>query len=237
MPDLTGRYVCYCMTRNIYHKIIPSLKSLIKNANPARVYIVAEDDDVGFPLPKQVQVMNWSKQTFFHPDGPNYHNDWTYMALMRTALCHMFPPDMHRILSLDLDTIVNANIDELWEMPLDGYYAAGVKEPSKSDKTPYINAGVVMWNLAKLRDGTADRIIRALNTEKYRFCEQDCLNEICAGKLKPINCTYNATRWTGLPGDPKIRHFAAEPGWYENEPLVRKYRDMAWEDVTECFSG
>ena len=41
------KIVFYLVTRNLYPKVIPSLKSLLKNGNVDEVIIMAEDRDIG----------------------------------------------------------------------------------------------------------------------------------------------------------------------------------------------
>jgi len=45
------------------------------------------------------------------------------MALIRVALGKIFP-DLDKVLSLDVDTIVNENISELWDIDISDYYIA-----------------------------------------------------------------------------------------------------------------
>lgn len=218
------------MTRNIYHKVIPSLKSLLMHADVDKVYLLTEDDDIGFWLPDCVEIINVSDQKFFQPDGVNYHNGWTWMVLMRLALFHVFP-NLDRILSLDLDTIIEENINELWDTPMGDHYLAGAREPGKSGDGLYVNFGVVLYNLKALRDGKGDEIIHALNTRKYRFTDQDCGNALCKGRIYELSGAYNFSNYSNRTAYPKIYHFAAKGFWYENEPLVKKYRDIPWSDV------
>ena len=78
--------VCYTLSRNIYQDVIPSLKSLLKNGNIDWVYLVTEDDDVGFDLPDRVITVKVDPTSYFQPDGPNYNCRWTYMVLMKTVM-------------------------------------------------------------------------------------------------------------------------------------------------------
>ena len=220
------KVACYCMTRNIYPMVRPSLNSLLKNSSVDHVYLIAEDDDVGFPLPDKVSVVNVADQTFFSKDGPNYGCYWTYMVMMRIALCHVLPEE-EQVLSLDLDTIVAENIDDLWDTPINDFYCAGVREPAKSGSGLYVNGGVVLWNLEKMRDGMADRIIRELNTIRYDFPEQDVMNKFCRGQIYELSSSYNVTRYTTQTAYPRIYHFAATAGWYRFNPLVQLYKEMS----------
>lgn len=222
---------CYCGTRNLYGDMIPAVKSLLANSDVDKVYLLIEDDEFPKPLPDCVECINVSNQMYFRHDGPNYQNGWTYMVLMRAALHRVFP-DLDRILSLDIDTIVGRDISELWNLPLDDYYLAGVREPYKSDvyHRQYINCGVMMLNLKKLRDWMGDELIRSLNEKKYPFNEQDCISDLCDGAILEIPSDYNQCNWTAPTTNPKIVHFAAIRHW-QNAPIVEMYRSMEWSQV------
>lgn len=217
----------YAMSRSYgYHKIVPSLNSLIANGGIDEVYILTEDDNIGIKLPGFIRVVNVSRQEFFPRGGPNYYCGWTYMSLMQAALPKIFPM-FDKVLSLCVDTIITHNLSELWEINLDDYYLAGVPEPYKTEKYgyTYVNCGVVLMNLTKLRDGKCDEIIDSLNTRKYDFVNQDCINLLCHDQIYKLPAKYNATWWTGMPDEIWIRHFAAEGDkWYDKDPLVFQYR-------------
>jgi lipopolysaccharide biosynthesis glycosyltransferase len=82
------------------------------------------------------------------------------MVLIRAALSKILPHE-DLVLSLDVDTIVDKNIDELWDLPMEKYYIAAVREPAKSTGSYiYINFGVCLMNLKLLRStGKDDEII------------------------------------------------------------------------------
>lgn len=217
----------YCGTRNLYEDMVTAAKSLITNSTVEKIYFLIEDDVFPLPLPNCVECINVSNQQIFNHTGPNYHNGWTYMVLMRAALHKVFP-ELDRILSLDVDTVVTGDISELWDIDVTDYYFAGVKEPMKSGASLYINAGVMIVNLKKLRDGKGDEIIEALNTRRFPFNEQDCINELCRGGILEISSDYNANNYTTPTITPKIVHFAAIQSW-RNAPLVKMYREKAWK--------
>ena len=228
------KVVCYFMTRNIYQDIVPSLMSLLRNGNVDKVYILAEDTDIGIDLPAKVTV--WSVNHMKHlldPDGPNYGCRWSYMVMMKALLCKIFP-QLHRALTLDVDTIVRGDLSPLWEIDLEDYYFAGVREPFWSQRfhRDYVNAGVMMWNLDKMRDGKVDEVLKAMNTRKFTFVEQDCLNELCWDRIKVIDSAYNAGDWTEqVKSEIVIRHYMASKGAWKLEPEVIRYGKMTWEEV------
>ena len=223
------RTAVYCGTRNLYGDMVTAAKSLCANSNVEKIYFLIEDDTFPHKLPNKIDCINVSGQTYFDHDGPNYKNGWTYMVLMRAALHRVFP-NVGKILSLDVDTIVERDISDLWDLPIDDYYLAGAREPRKSFDRLYINAGVMLLNLDKLREGKGDEIINALNTKRYPYNEQDCINELCQGGIYKMPSDYNASNWTEPTTTPKIHHFAAIQRW-QNHLLVETYRNKDWTDI------
>ena len=227
------KYACYCLTRNLYPKLVPALNSLLRNSDVDKVFLVIEDADPGIPIPdrSRVECINVSGQTFFGESCPNAHHKWTYMVLMRVVLSKILPPEVDTVLSLDVDTIVDADISDLWYFVShprwnDCYFAA-VREPLKcSFWADYFNCGVVLWNLARMRDGKTDALVKRLNEHDYIFAEQDCLNEECVGQVLPISSKWNVSPFTAPTSEAKIWHFAAQPDYFETEPLVRKYMEV-----------
>lgn len=211
----------YCMTRNLYKAAIPSIKSLIVNGKPDVIYLLIEDDE--FPLKhEKIKVINVSDQQYFK-DGPNMNSQFTYMAMMRITLCKYLKES--RVLSLDVDTIIDGDISELWELPIKDYYLAGGREPDKSHNGLYINAGVVLFNLKKMKDGKADEIIEALNRKLYGFLEQDAIYEFCQGGIYEMPAKYNFHTWSETCEDPVITHYAGMQHW-AHLPLCEKYENM-----------
>lgn len=227
--------VSYCMTRNIYSMVIPSMKSLLAHTNVDTVYLLTEDDDIGIELPDKVKVINVSGQQYFKKDSPNFYNRFTWMVMMRMALPFVLA-DADRVLSLDLDTIVQADISELWDLNMDDKYIAGAKEDRMSTEMgySYINCGVMMMNLKKLReDGMAEKIIHLLNTKAYRFNEQDCMNETLTEDQKLIiSPAFNYGFFNqGAMCVPSILHFAAHGKSFNGLDIVNEWRNKDWGEI------
>lgn len=223
-PVHQHKIAVYTGTRNLYPAMNPAVNSLLANSSVDKIYLLIEDDKIPckFSDPGRVETINISNQTFFSPDGPNYNTYWTYMAMMRAALCHIFPY-YDKVLSLDVDTIVDKNIDDIWDLPIDDCYFAAVKETHKShDEYLYTNAGVCLFNLRKLRDGKADEIIKYLNEKSSSFLEQDCFNNMCQGNIYEMPSCYNVCLWAEPTDDWRIIHYAGIRNWM-NKDLVKKY--------------
>ena len=201
----------YSGNRKVYPAIAASLCSLLEHNEAEKVYLVIEDNAFPYRLPECAEIVNVSEQEFFPKDGPNYACPWSYFALIRAAYPLMFPQH-DRILSLDCDTLIRADISELWETDIEGQYFSASMELGKSILAYpdiYTNVGVCLMNLKKLReDGTAEEIIRRLNERRYKWPEQDVMNEVCRGSILNMPAKYNSNPWTKVVPDAKIVHFA-----------------------------
>lgn len=232
------RIVAYCGTRNVYDDMLTSAKSLLCHTPVDKIYLFTEDNDYNMPeeLPPIFNVLNVSGQTAFPKDGPNYKNTWTYMCMIR-AIYPTLLSSYSKVLSLDVDTIVQDDISDLWDIDISDAYLAGVPEPQRQkhpDDPIYVNFGVVMMNLDKLRqDGKQQEIVDILNRKKVDCPEQGAFNQACAGRIIPIPNDYNVTVYshiTGTPDTEKILHYAGHRFW-KHYRSVRRYADMSWEDV------
>lgn len=229
------KIAAYTGTRNLYEMMIPAVKSLMCNSDVDEVWLFIEDDKLpaAFNVPEGIlKIRNVSDQRYFGKDGPNMNSRFTYMAMMRAAYAKEFPKE-DRILSLDVDTIVNQDISSLWDLPLlDQYYFAASKEPDATDEHGYLytNIGVALYNLEKLRDGKCDEVIVALNEWKYPYLEQDAFNELCQGGIFEMDPTYNSTPFTKKISNPHIVHYAGQTKW-SGMKLYQDYARQSWKDI------
>ncbi len=219
----------YAGTRNIYEQMYVCLKSLLLNNKMDRVYLLIEDDEFPYPVPDCVIIANVSEQEFFEKDSPNYQSPWSYMTMMRCALATMFPEEK-RMLWLDCDTIVDADITDLFQMNMTGVFYAGAIEPRKSvDVFRYINCGVLMCNLELLRLAEReDELVQLLNGVKLGFPDQEAINLLCQCRIRLIDSSYNSNPWTMPCQIPKVIHYATIRGdELKKQWAYKKYDKMS----------
>ena len=226
------RIAVYTGTRNIYKDMIMSAKSLIANSAVDEVHFFIEDDDMGVDLPDMIICHNVSDQTYYKPGTPNMESGFTYMAMLRIAMCHLLP--YNTALLLDSDLVVEQDCTDIWDIDLTDYYFSSTPEHHRTmHGLLYCNFGVVYYNLKKLRNGKADECIEVLNHQKFNFVEQDVCNCLCQGYIHKMPARFNSTRFTDKTGmRPVIRHYAGvpRPKWI-NKPEVKKWRNMDWDEV------
>lgn len=225
------KHAVYAGNRNVYEDMVVSAKSLAAHSDVDRIWFLIEDAEFPYSLPEYVTCIDVSGQGYFPPDGPNMTSGYTYLAMMRAALCHVLP-DVDKVLSLDCDTVCVADVSDVWNMDLDGFYFAAAKEPHRCYcDVLYTNTGVCLYNLDLLRDGKADEVIAVLNSSRFKYVEQDVMNCLCQGRIAVMPGDYNANDWTEH-SSVKIEHFAGHDDW-RDRPEVALYRSMPWEAVRE----
>lgn len=209
------RVAVYAGTRNVYGMMAAAAKSLLATTHMDTVYFLIEDDAFLEPLPDVIQTWNVAEASmdgrhWFYQDGPNYNSQWTWMSLVRLALPGIFPKEA-RVLWLDVDTIVEQDIGEIFDRDLAGNYVAMVEEPVRS-KYPFVyhNAGVMLMDLEKLRrDGIMWKWLLLINREPFTAKDQDVINLICQGEILTLGAEWNcAGHITQNAEDPYIRHYA-----------------------------
>ena len=116
-------------------------------------------------------------------------------------------PDVSKALYLDADVIVKGSLREIWSLDINNYYMAGVFDTYISDigykgkvgfhnDDLYVNAGVLLFNLEKIRkDNKVEELFR--NTRELasdvEYQDQDILNITFKGKILRLDQKYNYT--------------------------------------------
>ncbi|MBR4486108.1 hypothetical protein IKS57_01895, partial [bacterium] len=129
---------------------------------------------------------------------------------------------------IDTDTIINGNIEELWNIDLKDNVIAGVHEGGEWNKhlntygmnDTYINSGVLLMNLKAIREEKLDdSMIYLLNHNHYWFPDQDVINLVCRNRVYQLENIYNSTETTGFRDDAKIIHYIrGNKGWIKSSP-------------------
>jgi len=142
-----------------------------------------------------------------------YYTDARYSeaASFRLLLPELLP-DYDKILYLDCDVIIRQDMVALYRDTDigDNYLAAIYEAPIEGQAerikalgcTPgqYFNSGVLLMNLRQMREeSVSERLLRACEKEYMEFPDQDALNQVCQGRVLPLNPVYNSIRTFFLP--------------------------------------
>ena len=131
------------------------------------------------------------------------HDFISYPTYFRLLVCDLLP-DYDKCIYLDIDTIVLEDLSLFYAQDIEDFYLAGVRAAGYQfnavhnirrlglpDVSDYINAGVLLMNLKKLRQDTMSKKFLDLIKAKYHDQDQDILNVACYGKIKILPFKYN----------------------------------------------
>jgi lipopolysaccharide biosynthesis glycosyltransferase len=148
-----------------------------------------------------------------------------------------------------VDLIVKRDLSEMFRINVDDNYIAGVRAAGyyqtqeQMDKKKvqlgidaidsYVNAGVLIMNLAKMRkDGLEEQFEKAVEN-KWPSQDQDVLNAVCYGKIRIIHPKYNAMTKYELDDDdaytniPYLKNVYSKKEWdfARKNPVIIHYCD------------
>jgi lipopolysaccharide biosynthesis glycosyltransferase len=141
------------------------------------------------------------------PKG-SYLNETVYVRLF---IDRLLPPEVDRVLLLDVDLVVTASLAELWRTSLDGHVLAGVRDvgsPTLSSpmavskwasigldgRAPYFNAGVLLVDRVAWRAADVERrtLTYLRDHGPTTFYDQEAMNAVLAGDWLEIPARWNA---------------------------------------------
>lgn len=229
----------YAGTQNLYPDMVTAAKSMIMNAPVDKVYFLLNGPQFSEYIPDMVECIDVSEQPWFDCNGPNFYTAWTYMILLKMALSKLFP-ECDRILMMDVDTIVDRDISELWELDMGDKMFAMVPETEVKHIGAYHNCGVLLENLRVIREEHADdKLIDKLNVRKFTYPEQDAMNRYYKDRILDLDRKYNGSFCCGYADEVYIWHYAGNPIWQNNKYIKgweyqNKYRRKSWDEVLDA---
>ncbi len=202
----------------------------------------------------------------------------TKAAYYRLILSSLLP-NLDKILYIDVDTITQDDLTRLFNYDISDYYVAGVLDGivpigaskytlqqyvawSKGcnsyedvlnipDMNQYINSGMCLFNLKKMRDDNIeDKLIKTAEENSFEWHDQDTLNVVCYGKIKLLPLEYNVMSHyvfenqadlhsireiNKAKSNPCIIHYTANKPW--QNPFAYPQSNLWWKyaEKTNCF--
>lgn len=140
---------------------------------------------------------------------------FTLTIYFRLFIASMFP-EYDKAIYIDSDIVLEEDIAELFSIDIGDNFIGACRdasidgiEPFQSyveqvvgvDRNDYVNSGVLLMNLKKLRDTDFDKhFLSLLNTYHFDSVapDQDYLNAICKGSIY-----YLSPKWNAMPNEQK----------------------------------
>ena len=188
--------------------------------------------------------------------------NFTIGTLFRLMISDKLPRDIGRVIYIDADILVNLDIKELWDIDIGNALVCGRKEKHYDNpifdegisEDSYVNAGVLIFNLDKIREK------HDLYRESIRFFErhpncmwndEDAINFVLNKKQKIIPNRFNTFTVFAEEAEPEflkhcIYHFAgdhprANGSRAFDREFFRTLRQTPWgeedEDIFAYFYG
>lgn len=219
--DEANNISVYVMHKELHELDINNLKALVKKWNQA-IYFTKVDESIfeGLPVTEQYKV-----EVYF-----------------RLMMPYLLPRKLKRILHLDVDIIVRDSLEKLYstELSNEQYMAVCIdttwmsldlhrqKLFGRYDDVRYFNSGVMLWDLAKIREKYSIddfKVAAAKINYDMPLPDQDLLNFMFFDKVKYIspekyNCFVRnrhhvdaVAEENDLCADNVILHFTGTPPW------------------------
>lgn len=164
----------------------------------------------------------------------------------RIFASRFLPENIDKVLYLDPDIIVNGRVDNLYNMDLSDYYFAAASHTGSfvraingirldmEEKAPYINSGVMLMNLTKLRAEQNYEDVFAF-IDKYKnmlvLPDQDIISSLYGTKIYALDTfRYNMTEKLFLLHSPFEKSLNID--WIRENTSIIHYcgRNKPWKD-------
>lgn len=178
-------------------KMIEFLNNVAKSYNP--------ENDV-----EKIDCGEYYKAEFENsPNESCYCSPYTLLRLFADLIPNV--PD--KLLYLDIDLLFNRDITELYNQDIDDYeYAAATDHYGKFAINPkYINAGVLLLNMKKIKEtGLFKKARQLIREKKWLFADQDAVWHATT-KYKTLPQRFNDQKYCHK--NTVIRHFSKRLFW------------------------
>lgn len=247
--------------------LLSSLMNAKKNTKYQFIILVSDQFDM-----ESMELINKLLKQYDMPEAAfynmqdNYQNiemqikHISYATFYRLQLPELLK-EVEKCIYLDVDVVVKKDLKEFFDTELGDNYIAGVKaagyyypeekktatisllEIDKLDQ--YINAGVLLINLKKMREDKLTETFEKLLEKNFPCQDQDILNAACYGHIKVLPPKYNAmTKYNVGIKDEYDRieclHICyTREEWNEacETPVIIHYADRwkPWQDLRGIF--
>ena len=264
--------IVFCFDQNLISQIQVTVASLLDNRKDAHysVYCVCVGD--AYKVEERLtDVMHRrdAESTLTIVRAENAYKD-SYQRGSITAGTYLrltLPEtlvDLEKVIYTDIDVMFCDSLQQMWDIELGDNMLGAVKGAvnfedqwelnSKRDywskladmKGRYINAGVTIMNLEKMRENHIQSFWQNYSKEKFHYQDQDILNMTCRDSIVYLPPRYNVQAYmygneyerfvlygiftekevTDAQSNPAILHFAADKPWKRYD----LYRNDIWWD-------
>ena len=167
------------------------------------------------------------------------------VVLARIFAAEYLPASVKKYLYLDADTVVPGDLSDLYGTDLSGFVLAACPEPTiypelvveQAEGKAYFNSGVLLVNREAWEAEQTARKCMAYFKEhngKLGFADQDILNRVLAGKIRPLPQKYDFfTNYHYL----SYREMTKMSPWYRRLVTKEEYETARKDPAIIHFAG
>ena len=239
--------VCYSSNSKIFHGIVLSVLSMLKHTEDSiTVYLLTMDlthlnpnfkpiskeqaaaleEIVKLYNPENAVVLLDASEKFIAEFSKSKNIKTGYTPYTITRLLLDLEDVPQKLIYIDVDTMVCADIAELYEVDVEEYEVAMVKDIVGHHwiRPSYCNAGVILLNLEEIKKtGLFVKARKRVNKVKMFMPDQSAINFL-AKRKKILPYKFNEQR--SIKPDTVIKHFCKGFKWYG--PFFKLYNYKQW---------
>ncbi len=198
VPDIT-KYdktinVAFCFNDRYIPLALTAISSLLENSPGCKYDIYCVTDITKY---SQTKISKYIKNRYSNGNiiflKPNKDYDrahcgrWPHAIWWRCMLPKLLPNSVNRIIYADVDTLFVRDLRDANEFEIGTNLLAGC-----FDSETYINSGFLIMNIKQFRmENKYPQMIYWAENNQTRCPDQDMLNAICHGRIKPMSRKFN----------------------------------------------
>jgi len=192
--------ICYITDANYIIPTMTSVASVLQNVEDVHVWIIAAGALENFKNTENISIISIDEEYMDIVRGLEGENKNHLVSMLKFLLPELLK-DIDSVLYLDGDTIVQEELEELFELDISDYYLAAVPDIGAAaelsyrvgiDSDKYFNSGVMLLNLRCMRDeNISEKLLQYKKTGINFYQDQDAFNVVCKSKVKYLNKNYN----------------------------------------------
>ena len=165
----------------------------------------------------------------------------------RLFIPYFIPEHFEKVLYLDVDTILNRDIADLWHTDIGSAALGAVQDPlvptfghkkgirnfkalKLSPETRYLNSGLLLFNTKKWRDNHfTEKIVACIEQNKpyANYPDQYGINVVMANQWVPLDHRWNVFPYESCQ-DPYLIHFIGRKPIYSDYKNLPSYSALFW---------
>ena len=212
----------FCFDNKMFEPACVAIASLLDSKNPREhfdIFCIVDNESLTRKSELEAIVKRRDEESVIHVlETPNdFEGAYEVRGISRATytrlLIHRILPQIDKILYSDVDVLFRGSIKGLWDTDISDVYFAAVKGTNNFAnkwnkykeydyfdelyglKGQYVNAGIMLMNLAFVREAGIENEWLERAKRRYEYQDQDILNITCKDKILHLPLEYNVVAY------------------------------------------